>query len=137
MLDALARELDGSATAASSGKRARRILNVAVEDAVKHGTLKANSLPKRRGTAPKSSAAVDKRSLVGRDQAAHLLAWVRRRSRGGSRLHAFFAAMYYAGPRPEGAVAMQVVDVRLPGAGDDDQWGELLIHSARPEVGKH
>nr|WSW59763.1 site-specific integrase [Streptomyces sp. NBC_00998] len=137
VLNALDKRLDGSATAASSVKRTRRILNVAMEHAVKHDVLKSNPLPKGRGTAPKTSAAVDKRSLVGKGQAAQLLAWVRRRPRGGPRLHAFFATMYYAAPRPEEVVAMRVMDVRLPEEADDDQWGELHIHTARPEVGKH
>ncbi|MCM1966203.1 site-specific integrase [Streptomyces sp. G1] len=137
VLGTLAKRLDGSATAASSVKRTRRILNVAMEYAIKHDVLKSNPLPKGRGASPKSSAAVDKRALVGKVHAAHLLAWVRRRPRGGPRLHAFFATMYYAAPRPEEAVAMRVVDVRLPAVEDSDQWGELLIHTAQPEVGKH
>ncbi|MFJ3334180.1 hypothetical protein [Streptomyces sp. NPDC086766] len=51
------------------------------------------------------------------------------------RLHAFFATLYYCGPRPEEAVAMRVEDVTLPGPDADDQWCELLIHTATPEVG--
>lgn len=137
VLRALSTLLDGSAAAASSIKRNRRILNVAMEYAVKHRVLRSNPLPKGKGTAPKTSSAVDKRSLLNRSQAAHLLSWVRRRPRGGSRLHPFFATMYYAGPRPEEAVAMDVIDVRLPDEDAEDQWGELLLHTAQPEVGKH
>ncbi|MFG2979877.1 hypothetical protein ACGFYQ_01275 [Streptomyces sp. NPDC048258] len=47
------------------------------------------------------------------------------------------ATMYYAAPRLEEVVAMRVMDVRLPDEADDDQWGELHIHMARSEVGKH
>ncbi|MER5412900.1 tyrosine-type recombinase/integrase [Streptomyces virginiae] len=137
VLRAVSTRLDGSDTAASTIKRNRRVLNVMLEHAVKHNVLRANTLPKGRGATPKTSIAVDKRSLINLRQAAGLLGWVRRRPRGGPRLHAFFAAMYYAGPRPEEVVAMYVMDVRLPPEGAADQWGELLIHTAQPEVGKH
>lgn len=70
------------------------------------------------------------------DQAAALLGWIRRRPRGGRRLHAFFATLYYCGPRPGEAVAVRVKDVILPASGDEDQWSELLIHTATPEVGR-
>ncbi|MEU1192337.1 hypothetical protein [Streptomyces sp. NPDC005859] len=108
-----------------------------MEYAVKHRILRANPLPKRRGAAPKTSSALDKRSLLNPEQAARLLGWVRLRPRGGNRLHAFFATMYYARPRPEEVVAMDVADVRLPDAGAEDQWCELLFHTAQPEVGKN
>ncbi|MFD5885521.1 tyrosine-type recombinase/integrase [Streptomyces sp. NPDC060334] len=137
VLQAVSSRLDGSETAASTIKRNRRVLNVMLEYAVKENVLRTNPLPKGRGTAPKTSIAVDKRSLINARQAAALLGWVRRRPRGGLRLHAFFATMYYAGPRPEEVVAMYVMDVRLPSAKAADQWGELLIHTAQPEVGKH
>jgi integrase len=129
--------LDGTSAAASSAKRNKRILNVAMEHAVKNRVLRANPLPKGRGTSPKTSSAVDKRSLIGPRHAAGLLTYVRKRPRGGQRLHAFFATLYYAGPRPEEAVAMHVQDVQLPGEDDEDQWGELLFHTAQPEVGKN
>ncbi|MET7797072.1 tyrosine-type recombinase/integrase [Streptomyces decoyicus] len=136
ILHTVGTKLDGAAVAASSAKRGRRVLNVAMEHAVKHSILRSNPLPKGRGAAPKTSSAVDKRSLLNRAQASRLLGWVRLRPRGGPKLHAFFATMYYAGPRPEEAVAMSVLDVQLPGEDDEDQWGELLLHTARPEVGK-
>ncbi|MGP4004004.1 tyrosine-type recombinase/integrase [Streptomyces sp. 8N706] len=136
VLHALAIKLDGTSAAASSVKRNRRILNVAMEYAVKRSILRTNPLPKGRGTAPKTSSAVDKRSLLNPRQAGDLLGWIWHRPRGGRRLHAFFATIYYAGPRPEEVVAMHVQDVRLPNEKDTDQWGELLFHTARPEVGK-
>ncbi|MEU0113541.1 site-specific integrase [Streptomyces bobili] len=49
---------------------------------------------------------------------------------------AFFAALYYCALRPEEAVAMRVQDVTLPRPDTRDQWCELLIHTATPEVGK-
>jgi integrase len=136
VLRALGTKLDGTRAAASSVKRNRRILNVAMEYAVTHRILRSNPLPKGRGKAPQASSAVDKRSLLNPVQAAGLLGWVRQRPRGGKRLHPFFATMYYAGPRPEEVVAMTVADVRLPEEGAADQWGELVFHTAQPEVGK-
>ncbi|MFE6691062.1 tyrosine-type recombinase/integrase [Streptomyces sp. NPDC057743] len=130
-------KLDGTPVAASSIRRTRRVLNVLFEYAVKKKVLKENPLPKGKGTtAVKTSSAVDKRSLLNKEQAAKLLGWVYARPRGGRRLHAFFATMYYAGARPEEVVAIDVGDVRLPDADADDQWGELLLHTAHPEVGK-
>ncbi|MFF8189598.1 hypothetical protein ACF05L_01635 [Streptomyces bobili] len=58
----------------------------------------------------------------------------RHRHRG--RLHAFFATLYYCALRPEDAEAMRVQDVTLSGPDAGDQWCELLIHTATPEVGK-
>ncbi|MFI2350374.1 tyrosine-type recombinase/integrase [Streptomyces sp. NPDC019443] len=136
VLHAQATKLDGTTAAASSVKRTRRILNVALEYAVTHKVLSANPLPKGRGTMPKTSSAVDKRALINPAHAAGLLGWIWYRPRGGQRLHAFFATMYYAGPRPEEVVAMRVLDAQLPDADAEDQWGELLFHTAQPEVGK-
>ncbi|MEU0406760.1 tyrosine-type recombinase/integrase [Streptomyces griseorubiginosus] len=137
VLHALGTKLDGTRAAASSVKRNRRILNVAMEYAVKHRILRTNPLPRGRGSVPKTSNAIDKRSLLNREQAGRLLGWVRHRPRGGRRLHAFFATMYYAGARPEELVAMDVADVRLPEKEAEDQWCELLFHTAQPEVGKN
>ncbi|MCW7989123.1 mobile element protein, partial [Streptomyces platensis subsp. clarensis] len=54
VLRALDKKLDGARAAASSVKRTRRVLNVAMEYAVKHKILRANPLPKGRGTTPKT-----------------------------------------------------------------------------------
>ncbi|MFJ7203003.1 tyrosine-type recombinase/integrase [Streptomyces sp. NPDC098789] len=72
-----------------------------------------------------------KRSLLNPDQVARLLVWIGGRPRTGYRLSAFFATLYYAGLRPEEAVALRVADGTLPEMG----WGELLAHRAEPEVG--
>ncbi|WP_327162034.1 tyrosine-type recombinase/integrase [Streptomyces zaomyceticus] len=132
-------KLDGTPVAASTARRNKRVLNVLFEHALKKKVLKENPLPKGKGahtTATKTSSAVDKRSLLNSGQAAKLLGWIYARPRGGRRLHTFFAAMYYAGARPEEVVAIDVGDVRLPDVDAEDQWGELLLHTAHPEVGK-
>jgi integrase len=108
VLRAIDTRLDGKQAAAWSRRRNRRILNVVMKHAVR-----------RR---------VDKRSLLNPEQAAAILDWIRRRPRGGRRLHAFFATLCYCGPRPEEAVAMRVEDVTLPEPDAEDQWCELLIH---------
>ncbi|MFF9840375.1 tyrosine-type recombinase/integrase [Streptomyces sp. NPDC013740] len=139
VLRAAGTKLDGTPVAASTARRTKRVLNVLIEHAIKKKVLKENPLPKGKGAsaaASKTSSAVDKRSLLNTEQAAKLLGWVYARPRGGRRLHTFFAAMYYAGARPEEVVAIDVGDVRLPDADADDQWGELLLHTAHPEVGK-
>ncbi|MFE0255726.1 tyrosine-type recombinase/integrase [Streptomyces sp. NPDC059010] len=133
VLHALDTLLDGSPAAASSVKREQRILNVAMKYAVRQKILTANPLPKGKeeGAAPKVAEAVDKRSLLNPGQVARLLAWIADRPRTGHRLHAFFATLYYAGLRPEEAVALRVSAATLPAEG----WGELLVHTAEPEVG--
>ncbi|MBV9023095.1 MAG: tyrosine-type recombinase/integrase [Streptomycetaceae bacterium] len=133
VLAALGTRLDGTAAAASSVLRNRRIMNLAMGYAIKHQILRSNPLPKGRGegTAPKVAQAIDKRSLLNPGQVAQLLEWIGERPRRGRLYRAFFATLYYAGLRPEEAVALRVSDATLPEAG----WGEFLIHQAQPEVG--
>ncbi|MFE7929543.1 tyrosine-type recombinase/integrase [Streptomyces sp. NPDC057456] len=109
-----------------------------MKHAIRRRVLRTNPLPKgKESTAvTRTSNAVDKRSLMNADQAAALLDWIRRRPRGGKRLHAFFATLHYCALWPEEAVAMRVQDVTLPGSDAGDQGCELLIHTATPEVGK-
>ncbi|MFF1563346.1 tyrosine-type recombinase/integrase [Streptomyces sp. NPDC058293] len=138
VLRAIDTRLDGKQAAAWSRKRHRRILNVVMTYAVRRRILRVNPLPKGKGTSAgtKTSNAVDKRSLMNPEQAAAILAWIRYRPRGGERLHAFFITLYFTGARPEEAVALRVDDVRMPGPDAADQWCELLLHTATPEVGK-
>ncbi|MFJ8228593.1 tyrosine-type recombinase/integrase [Streptomyces sp. NPDC094448] len=135
VLDAFNALLDGIRAAASSVKRERRILNVALKYAVRQQILTVNPLPKGKedDVAPKAADAVDKRSLLNPAQVAALLSWIAGRPRTGHRLHGFFATLYYAGLRPEEAVALRVASATLPAEG----WGELLVHTAEPEVGSH
>jgi integrase len=132
VINVISTKLDGKPAAASTSLRNRRILHNALEQAVTQGVLPSNPLKGVRVTAAKPSVAVDKRSVMNPVQADALLRWVRQRPRGGVRLHAFFATLYYAGLRPEEAVALRVRDVALPERG----WGEILAHTATPEVGR-
>ncbi|WP_051853764.1 hypothetical protein [Streptomyces sp. NRRL S-146] len=123
---------DGKQAAAWSRKRNCRVLNAAMKYAVRRRLLRTDPLPKGKEStaAVKTTNAVDKRSLLNPEQAAAILDWIRCRPCGGERLHAFFATLYYCGPRPEEAVAMRVEDVSLPDPDADDRWCELLIHTA-------
>ncbi|WP_308365232.1 tyrosine-type recombinase/integrase [Streptomyces sp. ISL-86] len=133
VMHALSTLLDGSPTAASSVNRDRRIVNVVMKYAIRQKVLQVNPLPKGReeGAAPKTADAIDKRSLLNIAQVARLLDWIGGRPRTGYQLRAFFATLYYAGLRPEEAVALRVADAALP----EDGWGELLAHATEPEVG--
>ncbi|MFJ2769412.1 tyrosine-type recombinase/integrase [Streptomyces sp. NPDC087300] len=133
VLVALGTLLDGSAAAASSVRRHRRILNVAMEYAVQRKILPRNPLPKGRGSVPQERMAVDRRRLLSPGMAAGLLTWIGHRPRMGRCYRAYFASLYYAGLRPEEAVALLVRDAVLPERG----WGELLVHASRPEAGRH
>ncbi|MGW7004151.1 tyrosine-type recombinase/integrase [Streptomyces sp. NPDC054933] len=129
----LSTRLDGTAAAASSVRRNDRIMNLVMGYATRHNYLKANPLPKGKGerTAPKVAQAIDKRCLLNRDLVAKMLDWIGQRPRRGRIYRAFFATLYYAGLRPEEAVALRVGDATLPETG----WGEFLVHEAQPEVG--
>ncbi|WP_236046768.1 site-specific integrase [Streptacidiphilus fuscans] len=124
-------KLNGDPCAKSSVKRHRRVLNPAMKRAVAKRILPNNPLPKLATGGGKSTRGLDKRCLINPEQAGLLLGWVHTRPRGGSRLHAFFATMYYCGLRPEEAVALRVHDATLPETG----WGEVIVHTATPEVG--
>ncbi|ALC31769.1 hypothetical protein ABE83_07320 [Streptomyces sp. CFMR 7] len=134
VVTALGTRLDGTPSAASSVTRNRRIMNLAMEYAVRRGILRHNPLPKGKGSgggAPKVAQAIDKRSLLNTEQVTALLDWIGKRPRRGLIYRAFFATLCYAGLRPEEAVALRVGDAALPETG----WGEFIVHEARPEVG--
>ncbi|MFD9715875.1 tyrosine-type recombinase/integrase [Streptomyces sp. NPDC059076] len=133
VVTALGTLLDGTAAAASSITRNRRIMNLAMGYAIKHGVLRSNPLPKGKGEggAPKVGQAIDKRSLLNPQQVAAMLTWIGERPRRGRLYQAFFATLCYAGLRPEEAVALRVSDATLPEQG----WGEFVVHEAQPEVG--
>ncbi|WP_234332280.1 tyrosine-type recombinase/integrase [Streptomyces sp. NRRL F-5650] len=134
VVKALGTLLDGTAAAASSVSRNRRIMNLAMDYAVRHGILRQNPLPKGKGSgggAPKVAQAIDKRSLLNPQQVTALLDWIGKRPRRGLIYRAFFATLCYGGLRPEEAVALRVSDASLPETG----WGEFVVHQATPEVG--
>ncbi|MFE9426231.1 tyrosine-type recombinase/integrase [Kitasatospora sp. NPDC006697] len=135
VMTAITTKLDGKRAAASSRSRNRRILSNALDFAVRTAQLTANPVQQPnepQAKAVKTSDVVDKRSLLSPEKTAELFEWIRNRPRGGARLYPFFATLRYAGTRPEEAVALRVSDLTVGESG----WGELLVHTATPEVGK-
>ncbi|GGX04228.1 hypothetical protein GCM10010383_37600 [Streptomyces lomondensis] len=96
----------------------------------------SHPLEKIRWRVPKPVIAVDPRVVANPHQARDLLNAVTYvggyRRAGGHRLVGFFAGMYYAGPRPEEAVAVALPDCRMPCTG----WGRLVLHRTLPQAGK-
>jgi integrase len=65
-------------------------------------------------------------------QDSNLRTRLRSKRAKGRRLVGLFAGMYYAGLRPEEAVAVTLPDCALPETG----WGRLVLHRTRPQAGK-
>jgi integrase len=147
MLDQATGRLDGKNAAASTARRHRVILANAMDYAVELGFLETNPIRALKWTTPKVSGQVDRRSVVNPRQARALLEAVRAQQPSGPRLVAFFAAMYYAGLRPEEAINLAVDNVILPPQVWDEQsqrwhdhphdedWGELHVRNASPDAG--
>ncbi|OXM61394.1 tyrosine-type recombinase/integrase [Amycolatopsis vastitatis] len=148
VLDQLALKMDGTAAAAKTVFRKRAVVFNALEYAVERDLLPANRLPEVKWTAPKRVRAIDTRVVVNTTQGPRLLAAVaeqkvmrvprgsdvpvivERRS-SGPRLVACFATMYYSALRPEEAVMLRDIDLKLPRKG----WGELLVSETAPIAG--
>ncbi|MGY5055128.1 tyrosine-type recombinase/integrase [Streptomyces sp. 900105755] len=136
VLESLRRKLDGGEAAVETMRRKRKVLAHALHYAVERGELGSHPLNRVRWRVPKPAVAVDPRVVANPYQARDLLDAVSyvggyRRARG-RRLVGFFAGMYYAGLRPEEAVAPALPDCRLPRTG----WGRLILHRTRPQAGK-
>jgi integrase len=131
VLAAIGTRIDGSAAAPSVASKRRRVLFNALEYAVERGLIQANPLPAFKWKLPKSSGAIDKRSVVNPIQARTLLRGVREARRSGPRLVAFFGLMYFSALRPEEAANVRSHNLALPAEG----WGELYIDEATPYAG--
>lgn len=129
--DAITSRLDGKPAAPSTVRRRRSILYNVGLYGVESGAFEANPFEGLQSATGKSARAIDKRCLINPAQAKALLAHVKANRWGGRRLHALLATLYYAGLRPEEATALSVRDLALP----EEGWGEILLHTARPEVG--
>ncbi|HUJ08317.1 MAG TPA: tyrosine-type recombinase/integrase, partial [Streptosporangiaceae bacterium] len=133
VLSAATSRLDGSRAAASSVRRNRTVLLNALDYAVELRLLDDNPGRKLKWRNPAATWEVDKRSVINPAQARALLDAVRVQQPSGPRLVAFFGVLYYSGLRPEEAIALRRQDVMLP---TDDNWGELHLRAAKPDVGK-
>ncbi|MFC4034749.1 tyrosine-type recombinase/integrase [Streptomyces polygonati] len=136
VLESLRRRIDGGEAAVETMRRKRKVLVHALHYAVERGELGAHPLAKVRWRLPKAAVSVDPRVVANPHQARDLLTAMSyvggyRRARG-RRLVGLFAGMYYAGLRPEEAIAVALPDCRLPSSG----WGRLIANRTLPQAGK-
>ncbi|MFI0260923.1 tyrosine-type recombinase/integrase [Streptomyces sp. NPDC017056] len=136
VMDALRRKRDGTAAAVETWRRKRKVLSSVLHYAIERGELTSHPLKQIRWSTPRQVKAVDPRVVINPLQARILLnavSYVGNYHRAkGRRLVGFFAGMYYAGLRPEEAVAVAVTDCTLPATG----WGRMVVNRALPQVGK-
>jgi integrase len=114
VLDGLTVKLDGTPAAPSVASRQRRVLHAALEYAVELELLDTNPMPALKWTPPKTTHGVDRRRVANPIQARTLLHAVGEQ-RGGRRLVAFFACLYFTGLRPEEAIGLPRATCRSPG----------------------
>jgi integrase len=139
-LDALATQLDGRPTAATTARRKRAVFYNVLQYAVELELLDYNAVDKLRvrSVRHKVTAEVDRRVVVNPSQARELLIAVTyvgtrgKQSRRGERLRAFFACLYFASLRPAEAVDLREANCKLPESG----WGLITVERSRPSAGK-
>lgn len=108
--------------------------------------LASNPIRVLKWRPPKTTAEVDRRTVVNPRQARALLAAVKRQQPSGARLVAFFAVIHFAGLRPEEAISLVTDNVTLPALVWDkekqgwrepaDNWGELYVREPTPHAGR-
>lgn len=146
VLAAATSRLDGARVAPTSVRRNRAVLLNALHYAVELKLLDQNPIKHLKWRAPKAAWEVDRRVVVNPNQARTLLEAVRAQQPSGPRLVAFFGVLYYSGLGPEEVIGLQRRDVMLPDMANDEgsqregvsveQWGELHLRAARPDVGR-
>lgn len=114
VLESLRRRIDGGEASLETTRRKRKVLVHALHVVMERGELGGHQLAKVRWRVPEPVVSVDPRVVANRHQARDLLAAVSygggdRRARGCG-LVGLFAGMYYAGLRPEEAVAVALPD---------------------------
>jgi len=138
LVDELAANLNGTPAAPDTESHRRRAVNTALEHAVEVGDLAENLLQRKAYKRKKVARdmSIDRRVVLNPKQAKELFtavsyvgSWKRAR---GRRLVAFFATMYYAGPRPAEALGLRRDDCELPESG----WGVLHLQDTHPTSGK-
>jgi integrase len=112
--------------------RRRKIFNTAVEYAVELKLLDRNPVPALKWKAPRTTHVIDRRVVANPVQVRTLLNAVGEQRRSGPRLVAFFGCLYFAGMRPEEAVALAKHNLALPAEG----WGEFNLETAEPHAGR-
>jgi integrase len=122
-LDHLSLTLDGRRASDATIARRRSAFHNCLDFAVERDLLHANPLEKLKRKRLPPTAAIDRRRVANPRQARALLAAVHETDPS---LEAFFATMYFAGPRPAEVLALRRRDCTLP----EDGWGRLLLSSS-------
>lgn len=123
-------KLDGSRAAPATYTRKRAALSGVLNFAVEQGYLPHNPLIGLRMPAARApSDSVDPRVLINPKQARDLLDAVLEVEPA---LHAFFAFLYYAGPRPAEVRNVRLDDIHLPSRG----WGNVIWRGGYQESGR-
>lgn len=135
-LQALRLKKDGTVAAAEPQRHKCMTLLNAVRYAIEQGMLGGDPIANINWRIAKTVKQVDPRVVANPAQARSLLCAVsyvgsHRRVRG-RRLVGLFTGMYYAGLRPEEAVAVTLPDCVLPAEG----WGRVILRITRPQAGK-
>jgi integrase len=124
---ALSRRLDGKPAAPNTITRRRQVFGMAIKYAVARGDLDTNPLESLDWRPPRKLLVVDRRVLVGPDQARRLFAAVAERA---PELEAFYPTIYHAALRPGELQELRLDQLTLPEAG----WGEVLLSGNNPEI---
>ena len=127
-LNAIATNLDGSPSAASTTRRKRATFHHALGYAVELDLFDLNPLDRIRHHPAPPATALDPRVVVNPTQTRALLDTV---GDIAPPLEGFFACLYYAGLRPAEARNLHRRDRDLPEHG----WGQLLLTGSRQTTG--
>ena len=128
VLESISKNLDGRRASEATIARRRSAFHNCLEHAVELNRLSVNPLGRVRRKRLPPSPAIDRRRVANPSQARRLLATVREHDPG---LEAFFAILYYAGPRPGEVMNLRKNDCTLPEHG----WGRLLLGSSYQRAG--
>ncbi|WP_142704587.1 tyrosine-type recombinase/integrase [Cryptosporangium phraense] len=131
VLDACARKLDGTPSAASVITRKRAALSGACGYALERGLLTTPPLKSVRWRPPAVADAIDRRIVPTPQQVRDLLAALEQIGPWAERLQTFFATLYYAALRPSEAVALRENTCHLPDSG----WGWLDLLGSEAKAG--
>ena len=129
--DSIIFKLNGDKAAGSTARRKRAILHNALDYAVERDLLTSNPIDSIKWNMPKTSAAIDRRSVINQPQARALLRACSSIARSGPRLEAFFGVMYYSALRPEEAVNLRLANLDIQFEG----WGWITLDEAAPDTG--
>jgi integrase len=125
-LDALTLRLDGTRAAAATITRKRAVFHGCLGYAAELGLLEANPPDRITRKLPRSSIAVDPRSVATPAEVQAILAEV---TQIRPELTAFFGCLHYAALRPAEAVALRASSCTLPAR----DWGQLTLTASLPQ----